>query len=261
MISICKYSKIQTILFQCKASYRRKRLRPNYQFQQSIIADICKRPDSVQRGKVAPFPKYLFRILILFPLAAEIKQVTCHRQRSSDETDHESDDLRYHSSPRTDVELMEDLHHLRSLRHKFQTEAQACYGEKHQPKECPPAKTDMKVEQAALASLAPLHLEALTQLLAVLGQEYEYSAYQYKDKQQCGVGDNNLAHRSHHESGVEFGDIGEEVSLCSSTVWCILGRRLGLQCVLALCHILILYRRFFLGYRCVLTNYVILCRR
>lgn len=171
---------------------------------------ICKRQDSAKDKEAFSYSLY-----ILFPLATEIEQVTCQRQRGSDETDHESDDLSNHSSPRTDVKLMEDLHHLRSLRHKFQTEAQACYGEKQQPKECPPAKTDMKVEETALASLAPLHLETLTQLLAVFGQEYEYSAYQDKDKQQCGIGDNNLAHRSHHESSVEFGDIGEEVSLLS----------------------------------------------
>lgn len=36
----CKYSKIQTILFQCKASYQRKRLRLNYKFKKFKIAEI-----------------------------------------------------------------------------------------------------------------------------------------------------------------------------------------------------------------------------
>ena len=117
---------------------------------------------------------------------------------------------------------MKKLHHFRALRHKFQTEAQACDGKKQQPKERPPAKTDMKVKETALSSLTPLHHEPLPQLLSVAWQKNEYSAQQDKDKEQSGVCDYQLAHGTHQETGMELGNVGEEVPLCRCPIRSIL---------------------------------------
>lgn len=56
---------------------------------------------------------------------------------------------------------MKESHQLSTLRYKLQAEPQASNRKKQQPKKCPPAKTDVKVEETASASFAPFYLKAL----------------------------------------------------------------------------------------------------
>ena len=111
---------------------------------------------------------------------------------------------------------MKESHQLSTLRYKLQTEPQASNRKKQQPKECTPTKTDVKVEEAASASFVPFYLKALAQLLSVFRQKNKYTTYQDEDKEQCGIGDYKFANRSHHETCVKLGDIGEKISFCTA---------------------------------------------
>ena len=108
------------------------------------------------------------------------------------------------------MQFMKESHQLCTLRYKLQAEPQASNRKKQQPKECTPTKTDVKVEEAASASFVPFYLKALAPLLSVFRQKNKYTTYQDEDKEQCGIGDYKFANRSHHETGVKLGDIGEK---------------------------------------------------
>ena len=125
------------------------------------------------------------------------------------------------------MQFMKESHQLSTLRYKLQTEPQASNRKKQQSKECTPTKTDVKVEEAASASFVPFYLKALAQLLSVFRQKNKYTTYQDEDKEQCGIGDYKFANRSHHETCVKLGDIGEKISFCRCTIRSVLGRKLA----------------------------------
>ena len=91
------------------------------------------------------------------------------------------------------MQFMKHCHQRRPLWHKLQSETKSCNGEQQKPQDYPPAETDMKVVKKFPATLTCINSKPLAQLPAIMWQTNPQSANEDEDKEQRGVGNDNLS--------------------------------------------------------------------